>query len=61
MCEVNAFKIIDGAESLFMEEVDSISVEGTDIILTNLKGEKRKIQGKIKKIDFLGHRLVIEE
>lgn len=59
MCEVNAYKLIGSKETLLMEQVDEIIVKGNNIALTNLKGEKKMIKGKIKKIDFLDHKLVI--
>ncbi len=61
MCQTVAYLLSDGKEVLLLEDVVSI-VPGTDgIRMVNLFGEERTVQGRIKQIDLLTHRVIITE
>ena len=43
-----------------MEEVASVKVEGSRLLLSNLFGEQKEMEGSIKRIDFLTHSILLE-
>lgn len=61
MCETKVFVKKHGQEELFMEDVISVIPEQDDIKISNLFGEKKSIKGKIGEIQFLEHKIVIEQ
>lgn len=61
MCEANAYIIKDGKEILYLENVDLLIPEGDKLYLRNLFGEQKTINGSIKEISLLRHRIIIEE
>jgi predicted RNA-binding protein len=60
MCESKVYLDTPQGEELVMEEVTSIRPEGEGYRLVNLFGEARLVQGRIKEIDLLKHRVVLE-
>lgn len=59
MCEAAAFLAKDGQEELLLEAVDIIEPEGEDSFrLVSIFGEQRLVQGKIKSINLVSHRIV---
>ena len=46
MCEVKAFLLKNGQEELFFENVDRIIFEGTEIHMTSIFGEEKRIKAR---------------
>lgn len=61
MCELNAYVIEAGGESLLLEGVDSLKVEGGKVRLRSLFGEERVLEGTFKEMSLKGKRIVIEK
>ncbi|MBA4349378.1 MAG: RNA-binding protein [Thermodesulfovibrio sp.] len=61
MCEANAYIYKNGKEELYLENVDILIPEGNKIFLKNLFGEQKTLEGHIKEISLLKHKIVIEE
>lgn len=61
MCEANAYIIKNGKEVLYLENVDLLIPEGEKIYLRNLFGEQKTLDGYIKEISLLRHRIILEE
>lgn len=61
MCEANVFMSRDGMEELLMESVDRI-IPGEDnsILLENIFGERRLVKARIKEMELVRHRIVLE-
>lgn len=59
MCVSKVYIIENGKEMLIMEEIENIEINGDEIIFTDLFGEKKKIEAKIKKIDFENHKVFL--
>jgi predicted RNA-binding protein len=61
MCEANVYIIHGGHEELLMESVDRI-VPGEDdhIFLENVFGERRVIKARIKEMELVHHRIILE-
>ncbi len=61
MCEANAYIYKDGAEELYLENVDVMKPEEGKIFLKNLFGEQKVFEGQIREISLLRHRIVLEK
>jgi len=61
MCESAVYLASDdGAEQLVLEEVVLLQPEPDGFLLVTLYGEQRHVQARIRKIDLLRHRVVLE-
>jgi len=61
MCESNAYIREDDKEVLLMENVSSVEVNGERLLLVDIMGEKKEIDGVILRIDFDEHRFTIKK
>ena len=61
MCEANAYVYKDGAEELYLENVDVMKPEQGRIFLKNLFGEQKVFEGEIKEISLLRHKILLEK
>lgn len=60
MCESKVFLATDRGEELLLDDVTVIRPERGGYRLVNLFGEQRQIQCRIREIDLLKHRIVME-
>ena len=60
MCQTVAYVIEEGKEVPVLEDVVSVSPEGGNIRMVNLFGEEKIVPGRIRRIDLLTHRILIE-
>jgi len=61
MCEANVYLSRDGLEELLMESVDRvIPGEENGILLENIFGERRLVKARIKEMELVRHRIVLE-
>ncbi len=61
MCEANVYLLKDGQEELIMEEVDIIRPEEGKYYLRSVMGEQKMIDGQIKSISLVNHKIIMEE
>ena len=62
MCEANAYLYKDGKEELILETVDLVEPrEQGGFLLKNIYGDQKTVQGKIKRMNLVNHRIVFEE
>jgi predicted RNA-binding protein len=61
MCEANAYLYKDGKEELVMENVDILRPRNGAIYLQSLFGEQRWLTGRIKEMNLVEHRIILEE
>lgn len=61
MCEANVYVIKNGKEEIYLESVDILRPEGTEIYLRNIFGEQKVFKGKIKEMSLLNHKIILEE
>jgi predicted RNA-binding protein len=59
MCEATVYLGGEGQE-MVMKDVVLIEPEGDSFLLINLIGERKLVRGRIKKIDFLKHTIILE-
>jgi predicted RNA-binding protein len=60
MCESRVYLATDEGEELVLEDVISIRPEGDGYLLVTLFGEQAHVRGRIKEIDLLKHRVIVE-
>jgi predicted RNA-binding protein len=61
MCEANAYLVKDGEEKIIMENVDILRPEEGGIYLQDIFGGQRTIKAKIKEMNLVEHRILLEE
>jgi predicted RNA-binding protein len=62
MCEANIFFNRGGKEELFMEKVDRIVPgEEDNLFLESIFGERRVVKARIREMELVRHRIVLEE
>ncbi|QGZ99199.1 CooT family nickel-binding protein [Dehalobacter restrictus] len=62
MCEANVYLIDEkGEEKLFLESVDKIFPEEENLVLENIFGERKIVKAKIKGMELVDHRIVLEK
>ena len=60
MCEANAYLIESGEETLVMENVDVLRPEGNGIYLQDIFGGQRTIKARIKELNLVDHKILLE-
>jgi len=61
MCDSTAFLIKQGEKSKLMDNVSSVVVKNGDVELIGLLGERIKVKGRIVKMDYESHEVLIED
>lgn len=61
MCEANAYLVKDGEEKIIMENVDILRPEEDGIYLQDIFGGQRTIKARIKEMNLVEHRILLEE
>lgn len=59
MCEAKVYLIGDPSGRPVMEEVILLQPEGDEFLLVGLLGERKRVRGRIEKIDFLRHAIYL--
>ena len=60
MCESTVYLATDEGEQLVLDDVTSIQPEEDGYRLVTLFGERMHVSGRIKSIDLLRHRILLE-
>ncbi len=60
MCEANAYIIKEDKEELLMERVDRVVPQNGEIYLESIWGQRKTIAGRIKELNLVDHRIVLE-
>jgi len=61
MCEANAYLLRDGEEELIMKNVDILRPETNGIYLQDIFGGQRTIKARIREMNLVDHRILLEE
>jgi predicted RNA-binding protein len=62
MCEANAYWVKDGEESLLMDSLDVIELEGNDTYrLVDIFGVQKIIKARIKGMNLVNHKIWFTE
>ena len=61
MCESNVYLSAEGdVELLLMEDVGWIETDGPRLVLKDLAGAEKVVEGRLKYADLVQHRIVLE-
>lgn len=61
MCEANAYLLKGGKEELILEDLSVLRPEKEELFLQNIFGEQKRIKARIKEMNLLDHRILLEE
>jgi len=62
MCEANVYLIDEnGEEKLLLEAVDRIVPEEDNLIMENIFGQRKAVKAKIKEMQLVEHRIVLQK
>jgi predicted RNA-binding protein len=61
MCEANVYLLKEGKEELVLEDISILRPEKDELYLQNIFGEQKKIKARIKEMNFIDHRILLEE
>ena len=62
MCEANAYLLKDGQEELLMEAVDLMEPDEDGAFrLISIFGEQKTVNGRLKSMNLVNHRILFEE
>ena len=61
MCEANAYLFKDGKEELIFEDLMILRPEQENLYLQNIFGEQKRIKARIKEMNLVEHRIILEE
>jgi len=60
MCQSSVYLLRENQEELILENATAISVEDGSVVLEELFGEHRHVAARIRRIDLLKHRILLE-
>lgn len=60
MCESSVFIEKEGSRELLMDDVVRVDIDGDEIKLTGILGERQATKGRIKEINLMTHTISIE-
>ena len=60
MCDLKAYVRSNDREELVLESVNYISSEGGEVMLRNLFGEEKRVQGEVREVSLTKNRVVLE-
>ena len=60
MCDLKAYRKQGEREEMVLEAVNFIRAEGGEVVLRNLFGEEKRIQGEVREVSLVKSRVVVE-
>lgn len=61
MCEADAYLIDEnGKEEMLLEKVDKLTPQEDKLVLENIFGQRKIIKAKIKALELVEHRILLE-
>ncbi|RJQ31342.1 MAG: CooT family nickel-binding protein [Actinobacteria bacterium] len=61
MCEAHVFLVSDNKEDEIMENCVLIKPDGNKLLLVDLFGAQKFVEAKIKEVQLLDHKVVLEK
>ncbi len=61
MCEANAYMLKEGKEELVLEDISILRPDQDGLYLQNIFGEQKRIKARIKELNLVDHRIILEE
>ena len=59
MCDLKAYVLKEGREELVLEAVNQLRVDGREVVVRNLFGEERRVNGEINEVSLVKCRVVL--
>ena len=59
MCELTVYLLDDDREELVMEDVATITPDGERLVLTDLLGQQKIVEAKLKELKLLEHKVFL--
>lgn len=59
MCELTVYVLKDSREEKVMEDVANIAIEGDRLVLTDVLGQQKTVEAKIKELKLLEHKVYL--
>ena len=60
MCQSNVYTLQDDRQELLLAEAARLKIEGTELTIEPLVGAPISLTGRVKEIDLMKHRIVVE-
>ncbi len=60
MCESAVYLIKNGQEQLVLESVENLEVNGDQIRLQNIFGEKKELKAKVRSFSMNDHKIILQ-
>lgn len=61
MCEANVYLInAEGAEVLILDSVDKVIPNKDELMLENIYNERKTVKARIKEMELVNHRIILE-
>ena len=59
MCELTVYLLEDGREEVLMEDVANITPDGDRLVLTDLLGQQKIVDARLKELKLLEHKVYV--
>ncbi|MHB1389744.1 MAG: CooT family nickel-binding protein [Thermoleophilia bacterium] len=59
MCELTVYLLEEGTEELVMEDVATITPDGDRLVLTDLLGQQKIVEARLKELKLLEHKVYL--
>lgn len=59
MCELTVYLLDEDREELVMEDVATITPDGERLVLTDLLGQQKIVEAKLKELKLLEHKVYL--
>jgi len=60
MCEASVFREKNGKEELVLADVEVLRPEGDFIFLRNIFGEQKRVRARIREMNLVQHRILLD-
>jgi predicted RNA-binding protein len=62
LCEANVYLVDEnGIEVLILDSVDKVIPNNDEILLENIYNERRTVKARIKEMELVNHRIILEK
>lgn len=59
MCELTVYLLEEGGQELVMEDVATITPDGDRLVLTDILGQQKIVEARLKELKLLEHKVYL--
>jgi predicted RNA-binding protein len=59
VCDLKAYVLNNDKEELLLESVNHVRSEGGEVVLRNLFGEEKRVQGEVREVSLVKNRVIV--